>query len=173
MNENIKFNKEKFKETINQNLYKGKPNTEWINECIEKFALFISERYKDEINFIYSHKAEVFFGFVITFIQRVLLFSIVYVIYRALGFNTLSYFEVLFIQVVVQISIEAFPLPGGSGLSEAMLHNIFIMIFASSLADVGMLLTRTFTFYVPLLVSGIVILLYNVFVNHSKIKKDN
>ena len=38
--------KEKFKETINQNLYKGKQNTEWINECIEKFALFISERYE-------------------------------------------------------------------------------------------------------------------------------
>ena len=39
--------KEKFKETINQNLYKGKQNTEWVNECIEKFALFISERYKN------------------------------------------------------------------------------------------------------------------------------
>ena len=38
--------KEKFKETINQNLFKGKQNTEWVNECIEKFALFISERYK-------------------------------------------------------------------------------------------------------------------------------
>ena len=39
--------KEKFKETINQNLYKDKKNTEWINDCIEKFALFISERYKN------------------------------------------------------------------------------------------------------------------------------
>ena len=43
-NDFINF-KEKFKETINQNLYKDKPNTEWINECIEKFALYISERY--------------------------------------------------------------------------------------------------------------------------------
>ena len=43
-NDFINF-KEKFKETINQNLYKDKQNTEWINECIEKFALFISERY--------------------------------------------------------------------------------------------------------------------------------
>jgi uncharacterized membrane protein YbhN (UPF0104 family) len=128
----------------------------------------ISRRYKDEISFIYSHKAVVVLGFILTFIQRVLLFSVVYVIYRALGFNSLSYFEVLFIQVVVQVSIEAFPLPGVVGLSEAMLHNIFIMIFASSLADVGMLLTRTFTFYIPLLVSGIVILLYNVFANKPK-----
>ena len=47
--------KEKFKETINQNLYKGKPNTEWVNECIEKFALFISERYKNIKEFFESN----------------------------------------------------------------------------------------------------------------------
>ena len=47
--------KEKFKETINQNLYKGKPNTEWVNECIEKFALFISERYKNIEEFFESN----------------------------------------------------------------------------------------------------------------------
>lgn len=50
--------KEKFKETINQNLYKGKPNTEWINECIEKFALFISERYKDVAEFFELNTAK-------------------------------------------------------------------------------------------------------------------
>ena len=33
------------------------------------------------------------------------------------------------------------------------------MIFASKLADVGMLLTRTFTFYIPLLISGLIILI--------------
>ena len=50
--------KEKFKETINQNLYKNKPNTEWINECIEKFALFISERYKDIAEFLEINTAK-------------------------------------------------------------------------------------------------------------------
>ena len=37
--------KEKFKETINQNLSKSKENVEWIHDVIEKFGMFISERY--------------------------------------------------------------------------------------------------------------------------------
>ena len=128
-----------------------------------------SARYKDEISFINSHKLEVVFGFILTFIQRLLLFSVIYVVYRALGFSELNYFELLFIQVVVQMSIEAFPLPGGAGLSEGMLHSSFVMIFASRLADVGMLLTRTFSFYVPLIICGLVILFHNILSRKRKI----
>ena len=53
--------------------------------------------------------------------------------------------------------MESAPLPGGAGISEGMLHNLFIVIFASKLADVGMLLTRAFNFYIPLIVTGVII----------------
>lgn len=118
----------------------------------------VMERYKTEIDFIKTHKFLVFYTFIITFIQRLALFSIIYVIYRALGYNSFSYIELLIIQLSVQISIEALPLPGGAGLSESMLHNIFTVIFSVEMADVGMLLTRTFTFYVPLALCGLIIL---------------
>lgn len=120
------------------------------------------KRYSDEIKFIKSHKKIVLFNFILTFIQRLLLFSIAYVIYRALGFNSKTYFDLLIIQVSVQISIEALPLPGGAGLSEGMFHNIFLILFTSKLADVGMLLTRTFSFYIPLIICGITVLIYNL-----------
>ena len=110
-----------------------------------------------------SHKKVVILNFCLTFVQRLLLFSVAYVVYRALGFNYYNYFDLLLIQVIVQISIEALPLPGGVGLSEGMLHNLFTIMFASKLADVGMLFTRTFSFYIPLTISGIVILIYNIF----------
>ncbi len=128
----------------------------------------ITNRYQDEVKFIMSHKRVVFINFIITFIQRLLLFSIAYVIYRALGFNYYNYFELLLIQVVVQISIELAPLSGGVGLSEGMLHNIFTMIFAETFADVGMLLTRAFSFYIPLLVCGIIIVIYNIYLRTKK-----
>ena len=48
-----------------------------------------------------------------------------------------------------------------------MFHDIFITIFGISIADVGMLLTRTFSFYIPLLVSGIIILI-NMFISKKK-----
>ena len=128
-------------------------------------------RYKDEIAYISSHKKTVFINFIITFIQRLLLFSVAYVIYRALGFNSYSYFDLLLIQSIVQVSIEAFPLPGGAGLSEGLLHNMFVMIFASKLADVGMLFTRTFSFYIPLMVCGIVILIYGIISKKKNIEE--
>ena len=125
-------------------------------------------RYRDEIIFVKSHKKVVFINFIITVIQRLLLFSIAYVVYRAMGFSRYSYFDLLMLQVSVQVAIEALPLPGGAGLSEGMLHNLFVMLFASKLADVGMLLTRTFSFYIPLIVSGIIILIYNIVVKRNE-----
>ena len=119
----------------------------------------VMERYKSEIEFIKTHKLLVLYTFIITFIQRLALFSIIYVIYKALGYSSYSYIELLIIQLSVQISIEALPLPGGAGLSESMLHNIFTIIFSVQMADVGMLLTRAFTFYIPLISCGLIILI--------------
>ena len=127
----------------------------------------ILNKYKDELKFINNNKKIVIYNFILTFIQRLLLFSIAYIIYRSLGFNKYSYFDLLAIQVSVQIAIEALPLPGGAGLSEKMFHDIFITIFGISIADVGMLLTRTFSFYIPLLVSGIIILI-DLFIHKKK-----
>lgn len=127
----------------------------------------ILKKYQDELKFINKNKRIVLLNFLLTFIQRLLLFSIAFVIYRSLGFNQYSYFDLLAIQVSVQVAIEALPLPGGAGLSEKMFHDIFITVFGIGLADVGMLLTRTFSFYIPLLVSGIIILV-NLFISKQK-----
>ena len=37
--------KETFKETMNQNLFRGKKNTEWITQAIERFGMYITEKY--------------------------------------------------------------------------------------------------------------------------------
>ena len=37
--------KETFKETANQNLFRGKKNTEWITQAIERFGMYITETY--------------------------------------------------------------------------------------------------------------------------------
>lgn len=128
----------------------------------------VMDRYREEVEFIKTHGLTVIFTFIITLIQRLCLFSIIYIIYRALGFSQYNYFDLLAIQVCIQIAMEAAPLPGGAGLSESMMHNCFVIIFASKLADVGMLLTRAFNFYIPLVVTGLIILIEYIY---KKIKK--
>ena len=73
------------------------------------------------------------------------------------------------IQVSVQLAAGAMPLPGGTILSETTFKNIFINIFGIECADIGMLLTRTFSFYMPLLICGFVILM-NIVINRQRTK---
>ena len=80
-----------------------------------------------------------------------------YIVYRSLGFNKYSYFDLLTIQVTAQLAIEMLPLPGGACLSENLIRDMYSKMFALSYSDIGMILTRTLSFYIPLLFSGLVI----------------
>ncbi|MDO4963305.1 MAG: lysylphosphatidylglycerol synthase transmembrane domain-containing protein [bacterium] len=127
--------------------------------------------YNAEIKYIKSHKLEVYLGFIITLVQRVVLFSISYLIYKALGLSEYNYFYLLICQVIVQISIEAVLLPGGSGVSEFLLSLIFSSVFGASLANPSMLLTRIFTFYFPLILSLMLFILRCIKKRHIYFKK--
>lgn len=162
--------KQKFIKKILFFILKICKKSKFLNNKIKDINITtILTKYKDELKFINSNKKIVIINFFITFIQRLLLFSIAFVIYKSLGFNKYNYFDLLAIQVSVQLAIEALPLPGGVGLSEKMFHDIFITIFGFGVADCGMLLTRTFSFYIPLLVSGSIIGI-NFIINRRKKK---
>ncbi len=125
--------------------------------------------YKNEVNYIKSHKKEVFIGFILTLLQRMFLFSVSYVIYKSFGLNNYNYFELVFIQISVQIAIEATPLPGGTGVSEHLMNYAFINIFGANKASTAMMLTRAFSFYIPIILC--LILLIIRFINDNKNKK--
>lgn len=125
--------------------------------------------YKNEVNYIKSHKKEVFIGFILTLLQRMFLFSVSYVIYKSFGLNKYNYFELVFIQISVQIAIEAMPLPGGTGVSEYLMNYAFINIFGANKASTAMMLTRAFSFYIPIIFC--LILLIIRFINDNKNKK--
>lgn len=121
------------------------------------------EIYRQEIKYLNSHKKDMFVNFLIVFIQRICMFSMSYVVYRSFGLSSLSYFEIIILQITVQVAIEFIPLPGGTGVSEYLMTTFFISVFGQSIATTSMLLTRTFSFYIPLILSGIVILINYIF----------
>lgn len=127
--------------------------------------------YKREANQLHKHNFEIILSIIVTFVQRICLFSIPYVIYRAFGLNTYSYFDLLLIQICVQISIEALPLPGGTGASEHFINTIYITVFGASLASTGMILNRMLSFYIPLIIILFIILYMFKFVYNKKFHK--
>ena len=104
------------------------------------------------------YKKTIVISIIITFIQRILLFSITYVIYKSFRFNTLNYFEILLLQIFVQIACEGIILPGGVGVSEFISKYLFKTCFGVYFTA-AMVICRTLSFYFPLIILLFIILI--------------
>ena len=119
----------------------------------------ITKSYVDEAIYLKENVSTLFLTTILVFIQRTILFSIIYFIYRSLNTNIVfNYFDILLLQLFVQISLELCILPGQTGISEYITSILYLTIF-DTLAIHGMILNRLFIFYLPLLISFVLILI--------------
>lgn len=90
----------------------------------------------------------------ITFIQRMALFAVTWFVYQAFGLHGTGFWEILFLQAVISVSVDMLPLPGGMGISETLFLNIFSPVFGGLLLS-GMVLSRGLGYYGELLISAV------------------
>ena len=89
----------------------------------------------------------------ITFIQRLALFAVTWFVYQSFGLHGTGFWEILFLQAVISVSVDMLPLPGGMGISETLFLNIFSPVFGGLLLP-GMVLSRGLGYYGELLISA-------------------
>ena len=89
----------------------------------------------------------------ITFIQRMALFAVTWFVYQAFGLHGTGFWEILFLQAVISVSVDMLPLAGGMGFSETLFLNIFSPVFGGLLLP-GMVLSRGLGYYGELLISA-------------------
>ena len=89
----------------------------------------------------------------ITFIQRMALFAVTWFVYQAFGLHGTGFWEILFLQAVISVSVDMLPLPGGMGISETLFLNIFSPVCGGLLLP-GMVLSRGLGYYGELLISA-------------------
>ena len=89
----------------------------------------------------------------ITFIQRMALFAVTWFVYQAFGLHGTGFWEILYLQAVISVSVDMLPLPGGMGISETLFLNIFSPVFGGLLLP-GMVLSRGLGYYGELLISA-------------------
>lgn len=96
----------------------------------------------------------------VTLLQRSAMFSIAFFVYKSFGLSDYSFIEFLCIQALVSLAIDSVPLPGSMGANEYATYLLYGQIYGSNdvIAATAMLLTRSFTFYFPLLFTSIFIL---------------
>ena len=73
--------------------------------------------------------------------------AVTYFVYRAFSLNSMNFFEVMFLQAVISVSVDMLPLPGGMGISEGLFMVIFKKVFGEALLIPGLILSRGLGYY--------------------------
>ena len=115
------------------------------------------ETYRKASVFLKANKLVIFNTTMITFVQRILLFAVTYVVYRSFGLSEQTLLTMVLLQAAISVSVDMLPLPGGMGISERLFLQIFAPLFGSTALTLsGMLLSRGISYYMLVILSGII-----------------
>lgn len=87
------------------------------------------------------------------------MFSLAYLVYRALGLTQSSYGVLFSMQLFLYLSVSFVPTPGASGATEGGFYLFFSMVFPKNVLYGAMLLWRLFTYYTNLLAGGLLVII--------------
>lgn len=129
------------------------------------------DNYKRASDFLWKNKLVILNTTMITFVQRILLFLVTYVVYRSFGLNQMSAVTITLLQAAISVSVDMLPLPGGMGISERLFLQIFAPVFGSTALTLsGMLVSRGISYYMLIIISGIVTCITHLTVTSTKVK---
>ena len=123
----------------------------------ERYVLRIDgamEQYAHVAGYFQAHKSVVWKVFLITIVQRFLLFNVTYLIFRSFGFHGADFLTVILLQGIIAVAVDMLPLPGGMGISEKLFLTIFAPL-SGGLTLPLMIVSRGLSFYTQLIMSAL------------------
>lgn len=130
-------------------------------------------QYQGTAEFYRSHKHVIIHVFLITLLQRVLLFLVTWLTYRAFSLSGHSMPLIVTLQAMISVAADMLPLPGGMGVSENLFLEIFQPIFGEALVLPGMMISRGISYYTQLLISAVMTLTASFVINEKRQKGRN
>jgi uncharacterized protein (TIRG00374 family) len=115
----------------------------------------LMQQYTGTAEYYRSHHLVIVNVFVITLLQRLLLFAVTWFAYRSFGLNEEHFGTLIILQAMISVVVDMLPLPGGMGITENLFMQIFLPIFGSALVLPGLLISRGISYYTQLLVSAL------------------
>ncbi len=97
--------------------------------------------------------------------QLLLYHSIPFFCCLALGCSHLSWLAIVSLQATLYISVSFLPLPGSAGVTEGGYALLFASLLSEAVLGSTMLLSRFISFILPLMISGLVVLISNIAFN--------
>lgn len=129
------------------------------------------EEYHNCALYLKEHKKIFYKTFLICLIQLSFYHSIPYFVYLSFGLNEFNIFTFIFIQAVLYVSVSCLPFPGAMGVSEGSFMILFKMFFPATIISSAMLLSRAISFYIFVIITGLLILLFVILEKHIFIRK--
>lgn len=114
----------------------------------------VMSQYTGTADYYRTHKRVILNVFVLTLVQRCILFLVTYLAYKSFGLSGHSLATIVTLQAMISVVVDMLPLPGGMGISENLFLQIFLPIFGSTLVLPGMLISRGVSYYTQLLISA-------------------
>ena len=131
----------------------------------------MTSQYTGTADYYRTHKRVIFVVFVLTLLQRFLLFLVTWFSYRAFGLQGERIMNIVLLQAMISVAVDMLPLPGGMGVSENLFLRIFLPVFGSELVLPGMVISRGISYYTQLLISAVMTLAAS-FIIRRKGKKE-
>lgn len=112
------------------------------------------QNYTNVASYFSTHKRVIVNVFLITFVQRLLLFFVTVLVYDSFGLSGVGVVTIVLLQGIISVSVDMLPLPGGMGISESLFMVIFKPVFGE-LTLPGMIVSRGLSYYTQLIISAI------------------
>ena len=113
--------------------------------------------FSDVIKYIKKHKLRFLGSFILSTVNLLILFIILYFVYRTMGLNQYSVLDIVALNNFMYMAVSLVPTPGSSGASEGAFYILFSGIFPESMMFMGMLLWRFYVYYLILFVGSIIV----------------
>lgn len=115
----------------------------------------ITGQYHGTAEFYKSHKVVIVNVFMITLLQRGMLFLVTWFTYRAFHLSGESLPVIVLLQAMIALAADMLPLPGGMGISENLFLMMFETVFGEKLVLAGVVISRGISYYTQLLISAV------------------
>ena len=116
------------------------------------------EQYAGTAEYFLNHKWIMIQVFVITLVQRLILFAVPCFTYMAFHLSGETFVNILLLQAMISVAVDMLPVPGGMGASENLFLKLFVPVFGPELVLPGMVISRGISYYTQLLLSGVMTL---------------
>ena len=131
-------------------------NEEKANTFKEKIDKELTE-YHESAKVIVSNRGLMLKTFFTSTLQLISYHSVAFFVYLALGINHLNYFKITSLQSFLYLSVSILPLPGTVGVNETGFSLLYNPLIEKNYVDSAMLLSRGISFYLFVIITGIVL----------------